>query len=336
MRLLVLGGTEFVGRHLVGAALALGHEVTLFNRGRTNAALFPEAEKLRGDRDKGDVDALSGRTWDAVLDTTGYVPRWVSDSARALKGAVEQYLFVSTISVYDPIRFRGNDDEDAPLETLEDETTEDYSGPAYGGLKVLCERVVHDRFPGIIQILRPGVMFGPHDNTDRATYWTMRVARGGEVIAPGSSDRPLQLLDARDLAAFALAGVEAGRGGVYNTTGPLVTWGTFLEGCRAASGSDARFAWIDDEEFLECNTATVDKTFGALPLSAPSSLDNLFRIDSSRAIAQGLACRPMADTIRDMVAWRKTVRDDGSWLAGLAADEERELLRKWKTHMANG
>ncbi len=218
MRILILGGTVFVGRHLVEAALARGHEVTLFNRGQHGPDLYPGVEKLRGDRDGG-LDALRGRRWDAAIDTCGYVPRIVRASATLLANAVDHYTFISSVSVYPEAHTR-HLDEDSPVGALDDESVEDVTPETYGPLKALCEQAAEGAMSGRALTIRPGLIVGPHDPTDRFTYWPRRVAQGGEVLAPGRPERPVQIIDARDLAAWTLQLVASGARGVYNATGP--------------------------------------------------------------------------------------------------------------------
>ena len=217
VKLLVLGGTRFVGRHLVEAALARGHEVTLFNRGN-HPEVFPEVEGLIGDRD-GDLGALENRTWDAALDTSGYVPRLVRDSAERLRDAVGHYTFISTVSVY-PDTLPPHADEDARVRGLEDPLTEEVTNGTYGGLKVLCEEAVREIYGARSLVIRPGLVVGPYDPTDRFTYWPVRVAEGGEVLAPGVPEAPVQFIDARDLAAWTLGMIEGRETGTYNAVSP--------------------------------------------------------------------------------------------------------------------
>ncbi len=330
MRILFLGGTQFVGRHMVAAALTGGHNVTLFNRGQTNPDLFPEAERLHGDRD-GDLKALHGRTWDAVVDVNGYVPRLVRDSAALLKDAVGRYLFVSSGSVYDFLRMAPNSDETAPLEKLEDETTEEYRGPAYGGLKVLCERAVEEIFPERYLILRLGVVAGPHDPTDRVTYWVGRIARGGDVLVPGVPDRRIQFIDARDLGAFAIHGLETSLNGIYNASGNSVTWAHFLDACEQAAGRPkVTYTWIDDFQFLRENSDPVGRPYGLFPMSMPASLAHVWTINTDHALDAGLVYRSTLNTARDILAWDAARPADGHREAGLPANQERALLDKWK------
>ncbi|MBE2269660.1 MAG: NAD-dependent epimerase/dehydratase family protein [Anaerolinea sp.] len=322
MRLLVLGGTRFVGRHVVEAALARGHEVTLFTRGKTNPDLFPNVAHLQGDRDAGDLEALKGHTWDAVIDTCGYIPRVVRQSAELLRGAVDRYLFISTISVYaDPIT--AGQDEHAALQKLEDESVEEVTGETYGGLKVLCELAAQSVFGEKAIIVRPGMVVGPHDPTDRFTYWVRRVAQGGEVLAPGTPERPVQMIDGRDLAAFQLHLLEAGIVGVYNATGPSepYTWGTWLDGMRVG---DARFTWIDDA-WLGAH----EVTGGDLPFWVPEQYADIFAVSVQRGISAGLSFRPFAETVRDTRDWDAARPADTQRKGGLSPERESALLKQW-------
>jgi 2'-hydroxyisoflavone reductase len=329
MKLLILGGTVFVGRHLVEAAQARGHEVTLFNRGRQNADLFPGVEKLRGDRDGDGLDALAGRSWDAVLDTCGYVPRVVRQSAELLAGSVSHYVFISSISVYADTRAPGVD-EGSPVETVEDTTTEEIAGDTYGPLKALCEQAVQAAFPDGALILRPGFIIGPHDPTDRFTYWPHRVAQGEDVLAPGRPDQPVQVIDARDLAEWTIRLVEQGATGVYNATGPdyPLTLGEVLQTCKAVSGSDARFVWASDE-FLKENEAD---TSSLLPFYLPAASDQggLMATSIAKAVEAGLTFRPLADTVNDTLTWDNARPADEPRKVGLSREQERELLEKYR------
>ncbi len=264
MRLLVLGGTKFLGRHLVELALGRGHEVTLFNRGQLNPELFPEAERLRGDRDGG-LGVLKGRRWDAVVDTSGYTPRVVRDSARLLSDASEHYTFISSVSVYRDTSVPGVD-ESHPVGRLTDEELREaealpqsemirapFFGERYGPLKALCERAAEDEMPGRVIHVRAGLIVGPHDYSDRFTYWPRRVFEGGDVLAPGDPARPVQFVDVRDLAAWILHAASARLKGTFNATGPdyRLTFGRFLEECGAATGFSGRFVWADEKFLLD-------------------------------------------------------------------------------------
>jgi 2'-hydroxyisoflavone reductase len=326
MKLLILGGTVFLGRHLVEAALAQGHEVTLFNRGQHNPDLFPAIEKLRGDRD-GDLTALQGRRWDAAIDTCGYVPRVVRASADLLAGAVDRYIFISSISVYDESNAPGMD-ESAAVGTLQDESVEEITGETYGPLKALCERAVQDALPGGALVIRPGLIVGPHDPTDRFTYWPHRVAQGGEVLAPGRPGHPVQVIDVRDLAEWTLPMVQAGETGVYNATGPdyVLTMGALLDICQAVSGGDATFTWIDERYLLDQGV----QPWSELPLWIPEDQDTLSTTDVRRAIAAGLTFCPIAQTVADTLDWAATRPADHAWRAGLDREREQTLLQAWR------
>jgi len=328
MRLLVLGGTVYLGRHLVDAALARGHEVTLFNRGRTNADLFPEVERIHGDRDGG-LDALAGRTWDAAIDTCGYVPRIVRASAERLRDAVEHYTFISSISVYAD-GARAGQDESGAVEKLEDETTEEVRAH-YGGLKALCEPAAEEAMPGRVLHVRAGLLVGPHDPTGRFTYWPRRVAEGGEVLAPGDPARAIQFIDTRDLAAWIVRMAEMRRAGTYNATGPEgggTTMGAVLEECVRVSRSDARFTWIDEPFLLERSVTP----WTELPLWVTPDSSGIMAVDLRRALGEGLAYRPVAETIRDTLAWDRARPEPGAAPPGigLAREKEREVLATWR------
>jgi len=329
MRLLVLGGTRFVGRHLVEAALARGHEVTLFHRGEHGAGLFPEVERVRGDRER-DLSALRGRSWDAVLDTSAYLPRVARASAEALRDATDLYLFVSTISVYAPgapLPLR----EDSPLVTLDDPETEEVRPDTYGGLKVLCERAVEDALPGRALVVRPGLIVGPDDYTDRFPYWPRRVAEGGEVLAPGDPGRFWQFVDVRDLGEWMVRMVEAGRTGRYNVDGPRRAWTVreVLETCREVSGGGARLTWVSDE-FLEREEV---RPWADLPFWFPADdpvLRGAYDVSVDRALEAGLTFRPLAETVRDTLAWDAArPAEGGEGRPGMSRERERELLDAW-------
>ena len=327
MKILILGGTAFVGRHLAEAAVARGQTVTLFNRGRRNPDLFPDLERLRGERPD-DLAALSGRRWDAAIDTSGYTPRAVAASAGFLAEAVEHYTFVSSLSVYaDPVA--PGTDESGPVGTLPPEKrgTEGITDDTYGPLKALAEQAAEAAMPGRVLIVRAGLIVGPFDPTDRFTYWPARVARGGEVLAPDSSDLPVQFIDARDLAHWTLDKIEARQTGVFNVTGPerLLTIGQVLETCRAVSGSEASFAWVDEKTLLAHNVGPWEE----LPLWLPREAEAIARVNNNKAIAAGLTFRPLAETVRDTLEWDKTRPADGPRQNGLSQEREAEILSAW-------
>lgn len=330
MRLLILGGTVFLGRHIVEAALARGHEVTLFNRGEHNADLYPELEKLRGDRD-GNLTALEGRTWDAVVDTCGYVPRIVGDSARLLADAVEHYTFISSISVY-PDFSLPKLDEQTPVGTMEDETVEEITGETYGPLKALCEQAAEEAMPGRVLHVRAGLIVGPHDGSDRFSYWPHRIAKGGRVLAPGSGASPVQFVDVRDLAAWVVLMAEQRKAGVYNATGPAdtLTMGQCLETIRtvvqasAHSQQSAEFQWVSEEFLIENEVGP----YVEMPLWVPVAAEGIDRADCSKAIGDGLTFRSLEETVTDTLDWLQTLPADRNWRAGLTPERESELLAK--------
>jgi len=327
MRILLLGGPKFVGRHTIDAALARGHEVTLFNRGTTNADAYPDLERITGDRDGG-LDALAGRRWDAVIDTCGYVPRLVRDSAKALAQTVDRYLFVSTISVYGDFAPPGLT-EDAPVGTLEDPNVEEITGDTYGPLKALCETAVNEVYGDRALIVRPGLIVGPHDPTNRYTYWVERCARGGDVLCPRPADSPVQVVDGRDLAEWMIRLLENNTAGTLHVSGPAkpVTFGDVVDLCVTAGGADAKPIWVDESFLLEKKVGP----WMELPLWLPGEeMDGLSRIDLTRALAAGLTLRPLADTIADTLAWVGELPADRERKAGLDPDKERELLAAWR------
>ena len=317
MRLLVLGGTAFLGRALVEAALARGHEVTLFNRGRTNPELFPEVERLRGDRNE-DVSALGGRDWDAVVDVATFLPRAVRLSSDALGERVERYVFVSSVSAYADLSTPAS--EGSPV--AEPANPDSESIEDYGPLKAECERIVQDAFGERALVVRPGLIVGPHDPTDRFTYWPRRVAQGGRVLAPAPPEQPVQFIDVRDLGEWIVAAVEAGRSGVYNATGEPATFAQLLDACQRVSGN-VELVWVAPERLVEAGVGE----WMELPLWIVSpDFAGMQRTDVSKALRDGLRFRPLEETIRDTLAWeavRETPRAEG---VGLAPERERELL----------
>ena len=328
MNLLLLGGTIFLGRHLVEAALARGHQVTLFNRGQHNPDLFPQLEKLRGDRtNESDLQTLSSRHWDAVIDTCGYLPRIVRLSAQALASAVEHYTFISSISAYAEPPTPGMD-ENAPLARLADESVEEITGETYGGLKVLCEQAAAAVLPGRLLTIRPGLIVGPHDPSDRFTYWPARVQRGGAILAPGRPDAPVQVIDARDLAEWIIDLVECRQTGIYNATGPAypLTMGEVLETCRQVAGTPADFSWASDEFLLAQGVIP----FTELPLWLPPEAAAMSQVSIATALSAGLSFRPLAATIADTLAWDATRPVDAPRKNGLAPQREAALLELWQ------
>jgi 2'-hydroxyisoflavone reductase len=327
--LLILGGTGFLGPHVVEHALARGMKVTLFNRGKTNADMFPEVEKLRGDRD-GDLEALRGRSWDAVLDTSGYVPRVVRASAELLAPSVQQYVFISSVSAYADFSREGISEDD-PVATIADETNEDVRAN-YGALKALCESAAEQAMPGRVANIRPGLIVGPRDNSDRFTYWPVRIARGGEVLAPGTGQDPVRLIDVRDLAEWIVHVVEQRHTGVYNAVGPAerLLMGDMLARIRDAVGSSATFTWAD-ARFLEEQGV---QPWSHMPVWVPAANGSpgMGTIDSSKAQGNGLRFRPLEDTAQATLAWFQALPAErqANLRAGITAEREAEVLAAWK------
>jgi 2'-hydroxyisoflavone reductase len=326
LKILILGGTVFLGRHLAAEALARGHAVTLFNRGQHNPELFPDAEKLRGDRD-GDLTALQGRTFDAAIDTCGYVPRVVRASAELLAPLVRHYTFISSISVYAGFTKVGIDERD-PVGALDDPAVEEVTGETYGPLKALCEQAAEAAMPGRTLIVRPGLIVGPDDPTDRFTYWPVRIARGGPFVAPERPGYLVQYIDVRDLAAWTLDMVERGRTGVYNATGPAEPQpiGDLFAACAHAAGTRAEPVWASAAFLAEQGV----QPWMELPLWVPEGPEyaGFSTVSIAKAAAEGLRFRPARETVADTLAWAVTRPAEHQWRAGLPPDKEAALLAK--------
>jgi len=295
-RLLVLGGTGFVGRHITEAALDAGHDVTVFNRGQTNAALFADATHLTGDRSTGELAALKGAEWDAVVDVNAYIPRHVAEAAAALEGRVGHYTFISTVSVYQPAP-AGPLTEESPTGVLDDPASEEVTNASYGPLKVLCEDVARAAFSGHCTVIRPGIVAGPHDPTDRFTYWVRRAEQGGEMLVPDRPDQPVQVVHGRDQGDFVVKASVEGIVGDFNSVGPTepLTLAGMLEACRAAADVDTEFVWVPES--------------------------------SARALAAGMVNRSIEQTVADTLAWDRTRPDRSTMAPGtLSAAREAEAL----------
>ena len=335
LRILILGGTGFTGPYQVRYALSRGHKVTTFNRGKTHAGELPnKVEQLVGDRN-GQLDALKNRQWDVVIDNPTTLPKWVRDAAQILKGNVARYVFISTISVYGEVKT--GPDENAPTEkydgadpykeTLEAMKAGGYK--TYGPLKALSEKEAEKWFPGKTLIIRPGLIVGPRDETDRFTYWPVRIDRGGEVLAPGSADDPVQFIDARDLTEWTIRMVENRETGIYNATGPAKPLGIggMLDGTKAALKSNATFTWVN-EEFL---TQQKVEPWSDMPVWTGRE-SGVARAKIDHALSKGLTFRPLAETARDTLAWFKSLPQDrqSKLRTGITAEREREVLEAWK------
>ena len=330
LRLLILGGTGYLGPQIVEIARARGHELTLFNRGKTNPQLFPDIEKLRGDRD-GDLEALKNRKWDAVVDTSGYVPRTVKASAELLAPSVKQYVFISTLSVFDDTSREGLD-ETSPVAQLPagQEKTEDVMA-YYGALKALCERAAETAMAGRVTNIRPALIVGPGDPTDRFTYWPVRMSEGGEMLAPGDGRDPVQFIDVRDLAAWIVRVVERRHVGTFNAPGPSrkLEMRAFLDAVRTGTSSKATLAWVP-ASFLEAREV---QPWSDLPAWVPVSADTrgFATVSNAKAVAHGLQFRPAAETARDTLSWWTTLPAErrAKPRAGLTREREREVLAAW-------
>ena len=326
LRVLILGGTGFIGPHFVNALRSRGHTLTLFNRGKRNPELFNDLEELIGDRN-GQVDALKNRDWDVAIDNSGYLPRQVRLTADTLKGHTQYYLFISSISAYADFSSPGVD-EDYRLAQLTDPTTENI-GEHYGALKAACEQIVQQTYGTDCSIVRPTYIVGPGDTTDRFTYWVVRAARGGEMLAPGSAADPVQYIDVRDLADFVRLCVEQRIPGRYNACNPpgAVTMGDVLETAKRQAKSDTRFVWAS-AEFLAAQKL-VDSA--EIPIWAPTTgeLAGAALVSSARAVAKGLRFRDLDTTVRDTLAWhsQRPAEQQQKLRAGLTPAREAQLLK---------
>jgi 2'-hydroxyisoflavone reductase len=343
MKILMIGGPKFLGRHLTVSALSAGHQVTHFNRGHYPAEDFPEVETIRGDRYR-NLDKLAGRKWDAVIDTCGYLPQNVKATTETLAASVERYIFISSISAYSDFS-KTNFDETAPTAALtaEQQTRADAidtSGEVtalkledmYGALKVQCERSVESAMPGRALNIRPGLIVGAYDTTGRFTYWVMRVAKGGEAIAPGRPARFVQLIDARDLSEWVIAMAENKEAGIYNATGePFeLTMEKMLSEIKNTAGSDASFTWAG-EEFLAANNI---KPWSEMPLYLPESdkeSKGFLSANIDKAMKKGLKFRPLKETITDTLNWANENLAGKTLKAGITGEREMELLAKLRS-----
>ncbi|HEU4780833.1 MAG TPA: NAD-dependent epimerase/dehydratase family protein, partial [Steroidobacteraceae bacterium] len=331
LKILILGGTRFIGLHMTALALARGHTLTFFNRGKTRTDRFPEVERIKGDRN-GEIDGLKDREWDVVIDNSGYVPRHARLSAELLAPRVKQYVFVSSISVYPD--FSVPREESSPVGKIPDESVEKVDGETYGPLKALCEQVVERTMPGRTTVIRPGLIVGPDDNTDRFTYWPARAARGGEFIAPGAPTDPFQVIDVRDLAAFTLNTVENNVTGVYNLVSNVneFKFGDLTSACVAAARKQAKPAAAPRATYLPAEFLEEQKVepWSEMPVWLPAKGDEAaFAGTSNKAArAKGLKITPIRKTVEDTLAWHLTrpEEDRAKLKSGIAPDKEAAVL----------
>lgn len=327
LRILILGGTGFTGPYQVRYAVERGHHVTVFNRGRRQADIPDSVVQLTGDRN-GQLDALKGKTWDVVIDVPSTYPRWVRDAATLLKDSAKQYVFISTISVYADTSKPGIN-ESSPLATMPDPTVEEMR--YYGAMKALAEAEAEKAFPGRTTVIRPGLIVGPGDMSDRFSYWPVRIDRGGEILAPGDGTDPVQFIDVRDLAEFIIRIVEQGATGIYNATGPKspLTMAEMLYGIRAVTTSDVKWTWVPVDFLKEQKVAP----WSDMPVWVPGTgaSAGFARVDISKALAKGLTFRPLADTAEATLAWYKTLPAErqAALRAGIKPEREAEVLAAW-------
>jgi 2'-hydroxyisoflavone reductase len=339
LRILILGGTRFIGVYMTELALERGHVVTLFNRGETNPQLFPKVEKLNGDRD-GQLDALRDRQWDVVIDDSGFVPRHVRLTAQLLAPNVRQYLFVSSVSVY--ASFATAPDEESPLGKLADESVEKVDENTYGPLKALCEQAAEAALPGRVTVLRPGYIVGPNDNSDRFTYWPARAARGGEMLAPDGPGDAIQFVDVRDLARFTLRVLENNIVGTFNvvsspgqfTMGDLLSASISCANALAKPQPPPRAVWVP-VEFLQQHNVVLSTE---MPIwNAPIGPDAAFaKVSVVRALQAGLTIRSIKDTVCDTLAWHlgRPAPERFALKAGIDPAHEHEVLVAWSAAAA--
>jgi 2'-hydroxyisoflavone reductase len=334
--LLILGGTGFIGPHLTGEALRQGWKVTHFNRGKTAADGVPGVETLLGDR-KGQLEALRGRKWDAVVDDTGFIPKYVKMSAQLLAPNTAYCLFISSISAY--ASFARPNDEHSPTGTLSNPDIEEITDTTYGPMKALCEQYTMEAFKGRAAVVRPGYIVGPLDRSDRFTYWPVRASRGGDMLAPGTPQDPIQVIDVRDLAAWMMRLVTARTRGYFNADSPprAFTMGTLVLACqRASPQSGTKVTWVP-EDFLAAHWKPDELDLPPWsPVSGDSAGASLTSVKA--ATAAGLRARPLEDTVRDTLAWFQTLPADrqAKLRAGLSPEKEADTLRLWHEILGSG
>ncbi len=336
LKILILGGTGLIGPYQVQYALDRGHKITLFNRGKTHPDLFPQVEHLQGDRNTGDLKSLEGREWDIVIDNPTTKPSWVRDAVKVLKNSTKHYVFISTISVYADVS-KPNVDENGKLATTQDPDPEKNLLQNYGALKAMSEAEAEKGFPGKTTIIRPGLIVGPGDYSDRFSYWPLRIDRGGEVLAPGDPNDPAQIIDARDLGEWCIRMVEDGNLGIYNATGPKrpLSMAEMLYGIRAVTSADVSFTWVD-AKFLEQQKV---QPWSDMPVWVPPIGEEagFAQVSNARAVSKGLTFRPLAITAKDTLDWFKALPADrqAKLRSGLDPKREVEVLAAWNSRNNN-
>ncbi len=332
LKILILGGTSFLGPHLVEELQEHGHKVTLFNRGTQNTSFLSHVEMLQGNRE-GDLNALTNRSWDAIIDTSGQLPRLVEASSKILSTATNHYTFISTIGVYENFHSL-NIDESYPLAKLEDEANEEINEKTYGALKAACEKVIERYFSNHFLVIRPGLIVGPRDPTHRFAYWPLRILDGGEILAPGSPTQNLQFIDVRDLAKWIVGMVERQETGFYNATGPKLSlsFEELLNTCVQISKKEASLTWVSENFLIEHGVQ--DWIDLPLWLSYKRNMPGFLNVDATKAIQAGLTFRPLTETISAIIDWEKQNRKDDVQI-GIDRKIEQELLTLWDRHCNN-
>lgn len=328
LKLLIIGGTAFLGRAIVDAAINNGHQITIFHRGKSNPGLFPGINTIIGDRNT-DLDKLDNQEWDAVIDTCGYLPKIVRSSVEKLQDKVKSYVFISTLSVYaDPSQT--NLDESAPVGSLEDPSIEEINGETYGPLKAYCEKEVLDVFGTKSLIIRPGLIVGPYDYSDRFNYWVHRVTLPGPILAPGRPESAIQCIDVRDLASWTVSLIEDKQSGIFNADSQpnQITMGVYLKSCQQLTDNKNPVIWVDETFLLENGV----EPWIELPLWIPESdptTKGFFQFNVSKAFRYGLKTRPLSETIKDTHLWLQSKDPDHTWRAGMKPERESELIKLW-------
>lgn len=329
LKILILGGTYFLGPHLIEELQNRGHEVTLFNRGTQNSSRFQEIEQLHGDRD-GNLEALEGRQWDAVIDTSGHLPRIIEASSKLLAYATKHYTFVSSIGVYADFQNFGIDEE-YPVAQLE-QPTEEITEKTYGALKADCEWIVQSYFPEQTLIVRPGLIMGPGDPTDRFTYWPCRIKEGGNILAPGQPNNPVQFIDVRDLAKWIVDMIENQVTGIYNVTGESMPFETLLRECQQATEADVNIHWVSEDFLIKHDVQDWEEL--PLWLSSKRNMPGFLSVSNDKASSMGLTTRPLFDTITTILEW-ETAKESNSKRTTLSREKEQQLLDLWKREQSH-